>query len=231
MAKRIDLLDAWRSLCVLLMVIYHLIYDLALFNILEWDISSSDFGRPLAIAVSGSFIVIAGISSRLSRNNLRRGLIVLAAAIAVSIGARIAGDVIRFGVLHMLGISMVIYGFAWKQFEKVPERAAPVLWAALAAASALLTAYIVPERDWLFALGFKSEAFYSADYVPLLPWFFIYLFGTWAGGVIVKRRSSGNAGPELPKTVTWPGRHSLVIYLLHQPVLFGLCALLSGMGA
>ena len=120
MKKRFDILDAWRSLAIILMVTYHFLYDLALFSIITWE---QMFSTPLNILqkfICCSFIFLAGASARFSRSNLRHGLVVLAAHITVVIGALVGGQVIRFGVLALLGSSMIIWHFFGKYLQKIP---------------------------------------------------------------------------------------------------------------
>ena len=107
--KRFDILDAWRTLAIVLMMVYHFLYDLYIFGILSADQLFSAPMNVLERFICGSFILLAGASARFSRNNLRHGLIVLAAGLAVEIGAALAGQTIRFGVLMLLGWSMVLW--------------------------------------------------------------------------------------------------------------------------
>ena len=81
---------------------------------------------------------------------------------------------------------------------------------------------------WLYPLGLLAPGFHSADYFPLLPWFFLFLAGTVLGGWCLDHRDSRVLTLTLPGALTWPGRHSLLIYLLHQPILFGVSYLIWG---
>lgn len=220
MDKRIELLDLWRSLCVVLMVIYHLLYDLTVFDFIPSDFIMSGWGRFFAVSVSGSFVFIAGISSTLSRNNIRRGFYVLAAGLAVMLGAGMVGADIRFGVLQLLGLSMVFYGAAKDYLKKIPFRVAPVLWLSLAVGTWLWTSSVTTELKFLYPLGFVYDDFVSADYVPIFPWIFVFLMGTWIGEVTRKKRISRIYGLKMPAAVLWPGRHSLAVYIIHQPVIY-----------
>ena len=104
----------------MLMVAYHFLYDLALFGVITW---SQMFSTPLNVMqkfVCCSFILLAGASARFSRNNLRHGLIVLLAGVVVEIGAMVGGQTIRFGVLMLLGWSMVIWHFVGKYYRSSP---------------------------------------------------------------------------------------------------------------
>lgn len=228
MKQRIDLLDLWRSLAILLMLVYHLLYDLALFGVISWGQLFSPGLNAMQQFICCSFILLAGASARFSRSNLRHGLTVLAAAVLVELGALVGGQQIRFGVLMLLGWSMVIYHLAGKHLEKLPG-------ALLAAGSALL--YVVSDRwtdsiavscRWLYPLGLRYPGFSSADYFPLLPWLFLFLIGTALGGWCLQHRDSPLLSTPLPRPLTLPGRHSLLIYIIHQPVLYGLCWLVWG---
>ena len=228
MRRRFDVLDAWRTLAIVLMAAYHFLYDLYIFGVISAD---RLFSAPLNVLerfICCSFILLAGASARFSRNNLRHGLIVLGAGLVVEIGAAVAGQTIRFGVLMLLGSSMVLWHFLGKGLQKLPG------WSVAAGSGVLFfaarwwtgrTAVYVP---WLYPLGFTAPGFYSADYFPLLPWFFLFLIGTALGGWCLAHRENRLLAVRLPGVLTWPGRHSLIIYVLHQPVLYGISYLIWG---
>lgn len=228
MKKRFGILDAWRSLAILLMVTYHFLYDLALFGVITWR---QLFCTPLNILqkfICCSFIFLAGASARFSRNNLRHGLIVLAAAAVVEIGAIVGGQTIRFGVLMLLGWSMVIYHFAGKVLQKVPGWLLAVSCSILYFVTKWWTEGVSVSAPWLYPLGLTTASFFSADYFPLLPWLFLFLIGTVFGGWCLAHRENRLLTAPLPGVLTWPGRHSLIIYVLHQPVLYGISWLIWG---
>ena len=226
MRRRFDVLDAWRTLAIVLMVAYHFLYDLYIFGVISAD---QLFSAPLNVLerfICCSFILLAGASARFSRNNLRHGLVVLGAGLVVEAGAAAAGQTIRFGVLMLLGASMVLWHFLGKGLQRLPG------WSVAAGSGVLFfvarwwtgrTAVSVP---WLYPLGFISLGFYSADYFPLLPWFFLFLTGTALGGWCLAHRENRLLTVSLPGALTWPGRHSLIIYVLHQPVLYGISYLI-----
>ena len=118
--QRIDLLDGARSLMLILMTIYHFLYDLALFGVMTWDELYSAPSSLFQIISSTGFILLAGVSSRLSRSNLKRGLLVWGAAILVTAGSHVVDAPIRFGILHFLGTAMILYHFIWPLLRKVP---------------------------------------------------------------------------------------------------------------
>ena len=165
--KRFDILDLWRSLAIVLMLAYHFLYDLALFGVITWE---QMFCIPLNVMqkfICCSFILLAGASARFSRSNLRHGLTVLAAGVVVEIGAAVAGQTIRFGVLMLLGCSMVIWHFMGKLLKKVPGWALAACSLALFLLTDWWTGKASVSVDWLYPLGFPGPGFSSADYFPL----------------------------------------------------------------
>ena len=228
MRRRIDILDAWRTLAVVLMVVYHFLYDLYIFGVLS---ASQLFSAPLNALerfICCSFILLAGASARFSRNNLRHGLTVLAAGVVVEIGAAVGGQTIRWGVLMLLGTSMAIWHFAGRRLEKLPGWILAVSGGILFFLTRWWTGTAAAPVGWLYPLGFTTPGFYSADYFPLFPWFFLFLAGTALGGWCLKHREVRLLAAPLPGALTWPGRHSLLIYVLHQPVLYGISYLIWG---
>jgi len=228
MKRRFDILDAWRSLAIVLMVTYHFLYDLALFGVITWH---QMFSTPLNIMqkfICCSFIFLAGASARFSRSNLRHGLIVLAAHVVVVIGATVGGQTIRFGVLALLGSGMVIYHFTGKCLQKLPGWLLAVCSAALYALTDWWTGTLTVSAKWLYPLGLQYPGFSSADYFPLMPWLFLFLIGTAFGGWCLKNRENRLLAAPLPKTLTLLGQHSLLIYVIHQPILFGISTLIWG---
>ena len=116
--RRFPILDAWRSLAILLMIVYHFLYDLYIFGVLS---ASQLFSTPLNILerfICCSFILLSGACARFSRSNMRHGIVVLVCGVVVELGAMVGGQVIRFGILQFLGISMVIYHFLGKYLQK-----------------------------------------------------------------------------------------------------------------
>jgi uncharacterized membrane protein len=118
---------------------------------------------------------------------------------------------------------MIIYGFAGKYFERLNRYLAAPLFLILFAVTWVWTENTLVKATWLWPLGFMYSGFYSADYFPLMPWFFLFLLGTWLGGIIREQKEDSWLYIPVHPALTWPGRHSLIIYLLHQPVLYGIC--------
>ena len=231
--KRIELIDALRGLAVVLMVIHHLLYNLVYFlGAPVWLFTNPVFDV-LHYMFAGLFIFLSGVSSRFSRGNIKRGFIVIAIAAGISAVTYYMEMPIWFGVLHLLGFSMLFFGLTGKLWDKIPRTVAPVMFIAFIVAGALATSHASPSAEHSFLriclsiLGWVQPGFRSFDYFPLLPWVFIFLLGTWAGVYIHERKLPAGfyeaSFPFFPAV----GRKALIIYVLHQPVLY---ALVMGIG-
>ena len=223
-SRRIELIDGWRGTALYLMLLYHLLFDFYMFGWMTWGLIMS---WPLVLMekyIAYSFILCAGISSTMTRSNVRRGLITLAAAVLVSVVSFLVGAPILFGVLHFLGLAMLLYAAVGKWVRMVPERAAPFLWLALFVIFHIITDRTFVQVKWLFWLGFRYPGYVSYDHFPMLPYIFLFFLGSWMGQMIRGHRDSlPFLDRSAPRWLTWPGSHTLIIYLLHQPVLYGAC--------
>ena len=218
--KRIQIIDALRGFSVVLMVIHHLLYDCVEFLDAPGWLFSNPVFDVLHYIFAGLFIFLSGISSRFSRGNIKRGLKVIAIAIAISIVTYLMDMPIMFGVLHLLGFSMLFFGLTRKLWDAVPKRVAPFVYAAAIIGGAIATKNISLESENIWMLGWTAPGFVSYDYFPILPWLFVFLLGTWAGYYIKENKlPAGFYELEFP---VFPsiGRRALIIYILHQPVLY-----------
>lgn len=233
MKKRIWELDAIRGLCVLGMVIIHLIYNLTdMYHILSWDTPAIyDFVKNWGGVL---FLLISGISITLGHHHIKRGLVVFAAGLlvtAVTYGMYrffdfSKGIMIYFGVLHCLGICMLLWGL----MRHLPTWALLVLGLGLSALGFWIDALPAVEVSWLIPVGFVPKNFSTSDYFPLLPYFGFFLLGAFLGRTLYRSRESlfpQWEGKALPiRFLRFCGRQSLWIYLLHQPILTGICMLM-----
>ena len=222
--KRIDAIDALRGLSLILMVIHHFLLDLTVLCDAPYWIFSNPVFNFLHYIFAGLFVLISGISSRFSHSNLRRGLKCFGVALVITAVTALMNSIIVFGVLHLLGACMILFGLCSGFLDRIPRKVQPVIYIALLLISnwAVNNVDIGNAAHYLFFLGWTYPGFSSADYFPLFPWMFVFLLGTWVGLYIKEGKF-----PEKFYTFTMPvlpeiGRKSLVIYVLHQPVLYAL---------
>ena len=206
------------------MIVWHFLYDLAAAGFVPETLLQSPVMELARYAVAGSFIAISGVCARLSKRPLRRGFAVLAAALIVSAATYLFGAPVYWGILHLLGVCMLLYAAVRKRWERLPATAA-----CGAALLVFVLTFALPVRvgvPFLFPLGLRTAAFASADYYPLLPWGALFFAAAAAAerlGDIPPERKYAPA----PRALVWMSRRSLLIYLVHQPVLLALTALLQ----
>lgn len=223
--QRYDWLDLWRSLAVAVMVAFHALWDLEHFGVLAAGTMETPAADVVRYLGGGSFILISGMLALRSGRSLRRGFLLFCVGLAVAVVTALISLPVRFGILQLLGVSMMLCGALR---EPLLRRTGPVLAAiflALFVCSWLVTSLVTVPWRFLYPLGLRAEGFFSADYWPLLPWTFLYLLGTQLGAAAL-RGGAGEKAHRIPAALTFPGRHSLVIYLAHQPILYGIFRLL-----
>ena len=213
--NRIKELDMLRGSCILAMIAVHFIYDLTeLYSVFP---AYPPYFTWLKEQGGTVFFLISGASATLGPRPLRRGLQVLGCAAAVSAVAAAAGSPIRFGVLHCLGLCMVL----WTFFRHFPGSVRLLFSAASLIAGTVFSRRTV-SMSFLYPLGLVRADFFSADYFPLFPFFGFFLAGSCLGTRFYRTGRS-----LLPLSFTSPfsrflclcGRRSLLLYLIHQPVL------------
>lgn len=233
-SKRIWEIDFLRGLSIILVVCYHLLYDLNAYvgvkRFLGWSTDLSTTAWTVAQHFfAGLFIVLSGTSSTLTRSNTRRGLRLLVVAMAVTAVTYVfdPSSAIWFGILHLLAVSILIFGAAFGRAEAVTCAVWGVFVLGSGAALHYITKVITIRFDWLLPFGIHSPDFSSFDYFPLIPWFGVFLIGAALGrSVYAPRRSL--LPWRLPQTfVNAAGRHSLLIYIIHQPLILAVLYVLG----
>ena len=227
---RLEVVDLARGLALLAMFVFHFAYDLSYFGLIETDVPSEPGWRAFARLIAGSFLTLVGISLVLATRNglnrpafLKRLAMVAGAAGLVTLATYFAmpRSFIFFGILHHVALGSVLA----LPFLRLPIVA--VAGAAIAAfALPVVVAHPLLDQPAIAWLGFSRAPIVTADFVPVFPW-----FGCVLGGMVLARlalpRLAGSRlaawrPTSLPaRLVAWGGRHSLLVYLVHQPVFIG----------
>ena len=218
--QRIRFLDAWRGLAVLVMLFWHLTWDLTLYGVWPRSMMFAPAMTAVRYFIIGSFVLLSGISCHLSRNNLRRGLQTLACALAVSAVTWLIGDPVIFGVLHLLGCCMLFYGLWGDRFDRLPPARTALVCVVLFTVFLVIAERVRVTVPGLWLFGLRTREFYSADYYPLFPWLFLFLVGAVIGGKL--RPGVLDLDRRFPEWLCLTGRKALWIYMLHQPVIMGI---------
>ena len=231
---RILLLDISRGICVFAMIAYHFYWDLGYFGFIDLRVVTQGLGLFFAQLIGSSFITIAGISSRLlslSNNHkskvLKRIFRLMSISIAISALTFMLdkSSFIFFGILHFLSVCSIISLILIK-IKSNFQLSLIFLGAGLISVSGIT--FNVPFiLSWI---GFNKELPLTNDFYPIIPWITFYFFGYWLGGVIdkIQNKKSESLSITDPKTgivlklVEYVGRKSLLVYILHQPLLFSL---------
>lgn len=234
LGNRVWFIDEIRGIAIILMVIYHLCFDLVyIFNV-NIEIFNSAPINIMRDFFAGLFIFICGISCRFSSNNLKRGTICFLCGIGLTVITFffIRNEIIYFGILHMLGISVILYSWFEKLLSKIKFPIFGIVISGLLFYSTReiskckigIWSFVVDDnlKKWLFPFGIKSLYFHSWDYFPLIPWFFLFLAGCYFGVYVIENRLPEFFYKMHFRPIAFVGRHTLWIYLIHQPILYGL---------
>jgi len=224
--KRLWEIDFLRGTAVVLMLFFNYAFTLRFFGAyfvgggwLFWWL----FPRIIA----GTFIFLMGVSLTISQSQggnfkkyLMRGLKIFSYGLVITLVTwlYLRNGFVVFGILHFIGLSTIL-AYPFLRYARLN-----LLLGALLIAIGYSLSGLTFDFPWLVWLGLVPAGFYTIDYFPLLPWFGITLFGVGAGNLLYPKGTRKFRLPELShalpvKTVSFLGRHSLLIYLAHQPVL------------
>ena len=236
---RIDAVDCARGLALVGMAVYHFSWDLADFRLAPPMLPFTPQMRLLSHIVASAFLLLVGVSLALAhRNGLnvrafwRRLAIVAGAAALVTVGSFVfaPSEPITFGILHCIAVASLLAG----PFVIAPGWASLVVgFAAIVASSLGRSTFFDP--PWLLWVGLGEALPNTLDWRPLLPWAGVVFLGLGLArlpGVLtwLKRPDRWRAESAPARWISFAGRHSLPIYLVHQPILIGLLAALTAWG-
>jgi len=229
--ERVWELDAFRGIAILCVIAVHTVFDLRYF-----------LGRQVAVAPALEFVmdyggvifvILSGVCVTLGSRSLRRGAIVFGFGLVITLVtmtmARLgmAGPdiVIQFGVLHLLGFCMMLYPL----YRKLPVSAIAVLGVLFVALGYAFDGLTV-SQPWWFVLGLRTRDFVAGDYFPVFPHLGWFMLGVTIGRTAYRNKAS--LLPRVPRVapirfLCFCGRQSLWIYLLHQPLVYGILELFN----
>lgn len=231
-SRRMPWLDIARGLALLAMTSYHFMWDLSTFGYLEPGFPATGWPKLYARGIASTFLFLAGFSLVLAHGNgirwrsfWKRWAIIVGAAMLVSVASYFAipQGLIHFGILHAIAAASLV----GLMFLRVPV---PIAF--LAAIIAVIAPHYLKSdafnQPWLWWVGLSTDPRQSFDYVPLLPWLAPVLVGIGIARLPLvagwmRQNASGDNPPGWHRTaLAFIGRHSLVFYLVHQPVLISI---------
>lgn len=244
---RLHWIDEYRGFVVLNMIAYHGIWDLVYLFGVDWQWYKSDIGHVWQQWICWSFILVSGFCWQMGKAPLKRGLMVYAAGVLISAITLLfmPQSRILFGILTFLGSAMVLM----IPLDILLRKIQPVIGSLVAFVLFLFT-YSVKRGYFGFGeqtlislptewyaneittyIGLPEPGFYSTDYFGLLPWIFLFITGYFFYGAVFYRKPK--CGIEncplvifLQKSTCpmlgWIGKRALIIYMLHQPVVYGI---------
>jgi uncharacterized membrane protein len=232
-------IDATRGIAIVMMILFHILFDLTFLGIAPWP-GSVIFWRIFAFLTATLFLFLVGISYTISAAHasrymdrrafflkyLKRGLGIFALGMLVTAVTwlYLGTGYVVFGILHLIGLSIILaplfFRFTWGNL--------------VAGTGIILLGFLIRDISgpaYLLWLGIHPDLFYSVDYTPLIPWFGVVLIGMFAGKILYpegrKIFLADLKPPSLVRGLMFLGRHSLLIYLLHQPVIIIILTLLT----
>lgn len=225
--KRIWEIDFLRGIALLLMIIFHVVFDLRdIYNFaIYYDRGFYYYVGKASVIL---FMIVSGISCSLSRSNFKRGVKVFLIAMGITLVTHFFDPEleVKFGVLHFFGISMMLYPLLRRMDNYL------MIGTALASiVTGNIFSKIIVSQNYLFPLGLTTNTFASSDYYPLFPWLGVFLFGIVIGRVLYKEKKSIFKYKMPDNPFLFLGRHTLSIYVLHQPLILIILSLLTDRNA
>jgi uncharacterized membrane protein len=234
--------DALRGVAIVLMVIFHFVWDLSFFGLYQANVLVGPW-QTFARFIATLFIFVLGVSLTLSYNRevrqpeqthlfrkfFLRGLRLIGWGMVITVATYffVGRELVIFGILHLLGLSIIL-AYPFLSLNK---------WISLAVGIGVIGAgtyvdTLRSESPWLIPLGVKQVGRSMVDYYPIVPWFGVTLIGVFVGFSLYPNGQRRFAWPDLSQVapirgLRFLGRHSLLIYLIHQPLLIGMFILLG----
>lgn len=246
-SSRYHLLDGIRGLALVSMILFHGAWDAVYILGRNWTWYQGYQSYVWQQSICWTFIILSGFCMTFSKHPIRRGLLVFACGALITAVTMVAvpADRIIFGILTFLGAAMLLTGIFRKLLSKIPS------WLGLLLSVVLfvLTRYIndgyiglwsheiqsMPNamyQGWVASFfGFTDPSFWSTDYFSFFPWIFLFLVGFYLSRICKNSGFLDTAFFTLKiPFFSWFGRHSLIVYLLHQPILYAIVLIIQFLG-
>ncbi|WP_127105129.1 DUF1624 domain-containing protein [Pararhodobacter zhoushanensis] len=223
--SRAPAIDLARGIALIGMAVFHFTFDLEFFHLIAPGTITSLPWIVFARTVAGSFVFLAGVSLVMAARGgmrwpsfWRSTAVVAVAALGVTVATwfAIRPAFVFFGILHMIVVGRLL-GLA---FLRVPPVLTAVIGVAVWALPYLVQSPMFNAR-WMAWIGFAEVQPFSMDLEPVFPWFGPFLLGMAMAGLAQAWLRGGVLVNPVLRGLAWAGRHSLAIYLIHQPVLLG----------
>jgi uncharacterized membrane protein len=222
---RLHSLDFTRGLACLSMPIFHTVFNLYVVGLVDTQLTKHMFWQIYQVLGLGTFVLVSGMAFTLSTRKAvnwsrlyRRGFTLAAIALAITLVTYIAMPerFVRFGVIHFFATTILLAPFLrpCRHWLVIPGLAIIVLGFVVSKAG------LYPE-PWLYITGLMSERPRSMDYIPLVPWFGVFMLGMGFANFL-PTADNNKPAKNWMKPVIFLGKHSLPFYVIHQLVVFGL---------
>lgn len=213
--NRVWEIDVFRGIALVLMIIFHFLYDLREFYGFPVQYNSGLYyfiGKFSAIL----FMLISAISCAFSSGNMRRAAKLLGVAVCITIFTHLYDPAfgIKFGILHFLGSCILLYPL----FKNLNKYILVVLGTMIIAAGRYFGGVEV-SNNYLFLFNLTDSSWVSADYYPIFPWLGVFLYGIALGKILYPHKQSLFKTYRDNRLFGTVGRHTLLVYLIHQPLL------------
>lgn len=218
------------------MILYHAAWDAVFIAGIEWEWYHGTGAFIWQQSICWTFIILSGFCLPLGNHPIRRGIAVFAAGALVTAVTLIfmPQNRVVFGVLTLLGSCMILTGLLNKLLRKIPPCAGILasfllFWLTRWVSDGIVGIkgiFSLPLPQMLYKglgmtfMGFTERGFFSTDYFPLLPWYFLFLTGFFICRLFQRLGFTGRWWKWNIRPLGWMGRHSLILYLMHQPVLY-----------
>lgn len=236
--NRYQLLDTIRGIVLVSMIIYHATWNMVYIYGMDWAWYKSYGAYLWQQSICWTFILLSGFCFSLGRRHLKSGLTVFGSGVLVTVATLIAMPQNRvvFGVLTCIGSCILILSLIEKILLRIPALPGVVIsFLLFLFTKNINSGYLgvadirvveIPGnwyRNYITAyLGLPFRGFYSTDYFSVFPWIFLFVTGFYLYHICSKQGFFNRKFIEKGiRVFSFLGRHSLLIYLIHQPVIYG----------